>query len=54
MDVIKREGVAQGREVPSGFSLGFDCYETVKERCEKTLARLEAWKQVSLSTDYPD
>ncbi|KAF9475750.1 NAD(P)-binding protein [Pholiota conissans] len=54
MDVIKREGVAQGKEVPSGFSLGQDCYETVKESCEKTLESLEAWRQVSMSTDYPD
>lgn len=54
IDVIKREGVAQGKDIPSGFSLGADCYETVKNHCEDTLQRLEAWKEVTLSTEYPD
>lgn len=54
IDVIKREGVAQGKEVPSGFALGADCYETIKAHCDKTLTRLDAWKEVTLSTDYSD
>ncbi|KAF8202134.1 hypothetical protein BJ912DRAFT_1019097 [Pholiota molesta] len=54
IDVIKHEGVAQGKEVPSGFALGADCYETVKAHCDKTLTRLEEWKEITLSTDYSD
>ena len=52
--MIKQEGVAKGKVVPSGFSLGADCYETVKAHCEGTLRRLEEWKEVTLSTDYQD
>ncbi|TFK38501.1 hypothetical protein BDQ12DRAFT_747752 [Crucibulum laeve] len=53
IDVIRGEGVSEGRPIPKGFSLGADCYETVKLHCETTLARLEQWKDVTLSTDYP-
>ncbi len=53
IDVIKGEGIAKGKVVPRDFALGVDCYETVKAHCEDTLKRLEAWKELSLSTDYP-
>ena len=53
IDAIKGEGVAKGKVAPSGFALGVDCYETVKAHCEDTLKRLEAWKELSFSTDYP-
>ncbi|KAH9477887.1 Oxidoreductase BOA17 [Psilocybe cubensis] len=57
IDVVKREGLAavlSDDEIPSGFALGQDCYNAVKEECEKTLARLEKWKALTFSTDYPD
>ncbi|KJA21767.1 hypothetical protein HYPSUDRAFT_67465 [Hypholoma sublateritium FD-334 SS-4] len=53
IDVIKGEGVAHGKVIPRGFALGADCYGTVKAHCEDTLKRLESWKEVTLSTDYP-
>lgn len=52
INIIKGEGPATGKNIPSGFALGADCYVTVKEHCEDTLARLEEWKEVALSTDY--
>ncbi|KAF9005044.1 hypothetical protein BDQ17DRAFT_1240690 [Cyathus striatus] len=52
IDVVRGEGPAEGRKPPAVFSLGVDCYETVKGHCEKTLERLEEWKDVTLSTDF--
>lgn len=52
IDVIKGEGVAEGKKTPKNIALGADSYETIKEECERTLERLELWKDASLSTDY--
>lgn len=52
LDVVHGEGVAAGKEFPGGLCLGSDCYSTVKEECEKTIASVETWKDVSLSTDF--
>jgi len=53
IDVIKGEGAAQGKTVPSVFQLGSDCYAIVTEACNKTLKNLEEWKDVIVSTDFP-
>ncbi|KAG6815785.1 hypothetical protein H0H87_011378 [Tephrocybe sp. NHM501043] len=52
VDVVRGEGVAAGREFPTVLSLGSDCYEVTKTASEKTLARLEEWKEVSFSSDF--
>lgn len=52
IDVVKGEGVAQGRPTPTVVTLGSDCHKAVKEYCESTLQRIEEWKEVSYSTDF--
>ncbi|KDQ56698.1 hypothetical protein JAAARDRAFT_157871 [Jaapia argillacea MUCL 33604] len=55
IDLVRGEGVAEGKgkdEIPGVINLGSDCYETVKGVCEGNLKRLEAWKDVSKSTDF--
>lgn len=53
IDVIKGEGIVAGREFPIVVALGSDCYEGVKTACNTTLGNLEAWKDVTISTDFP-
>jgi NAD(P)-dependent dehydrogenase (short-subunit alcohol dehydrogenase family) len=52
LDVVRGEGVAQGREMPFRLPLGTDCYEEVRGKCQETLRLLEEWKAVGLSTDF--
>jgi len=52
VDVVRGEGVAEGKPFPPLLILGSDCFDVVKTECEKTLARLEEWKDVSESTDF--
>ncbi|KAI1501356.1 hypothetical protein F5X99DRAFT_428479 [Biscogniauxia marginata] len=52
VDLVRREGCAANREVPFRFPLGIDCYDTIKEKCEETLALLKDWESVMRSTDY--
>jgi len=52
VDLIKGEGVAEGRDVPLRVPLGVDCYDGVKRKCEETLKILEDWKSVTRSTDF--
>ena len=53
IDIIKGEGIAAGRDFPTVVALGSDCYEGVKAACHDTLQNLEAWKDVTISTDFP-
>ncbi|ORX95868.1 hypothetical protein BCR34DRAFT_498167 [Clohesyomyces aquaticus] len=53
VDLVRKEGVAQGRTVPWRLPLGTDCYETIKGKCEETLEVLAEWEKVITSTDYP-
>ena len=53
IDVVHGEGAAAEKEFPTVVALGSDCYSVVKAVSEKTLARLEEWKEVSFSTDFP-
>jgi hypothetical protein len=52
LDLVRGEGVAEGREVPFRLPLGSDCYEDLKAKCEETLRLLEEWGPVIRSTDY--
>ncbi len=54
IDLVRQEGCAEGRDVPFRLPLGNDCYESVKEKCEETLALLESWKTVIQGTDHED
>jgi hypothetical protein len=53
IDVIKGEGLASGKPFPKVVALGSDCYKVVKEVSEEALKRLEEWKDVTFSTDFP-
>ncbi|KAF8652848.1 hypothetical protein AX16_004123 [Volvariella volvacea WC 439] len=53
LDVIHGTGIAEGKEWPVSLSLGTDCYNTVKAESEKILKRLDDWKDVTFSTDFP-
>ncbi|KAG6872572.1 hypothetical protein C0995_008723 [Termitomyces sp. Mi166 len=52
VDVVRGEGVAHGKPFPTVLAVGSDCYNIAKTESEKTLMRLEEWKDVSYSTDY--
>lgn len=51
LDLVRREGVAKGKEIPFRVPLGTDCFETIKEECEDTLAVLKEWEPVIKGTD---
>ncbi|KAH7923192.1 NAD(P)-binding protein [Leucogyrophana mollusca] len=53
IDVIKGEGEAQGKAFPTVLAVGSDCYNGVKGASELTLNRLEEWKGLTISTDFP-
>lgn len=50
VDVLTKEGVAKGREVPVRLALGSDCVDVVKAKCESSLKLLKEWEEVSVST----
>jgi hypothetical protein len=52
LDLVRKEGIAEGKEVPLRMPLGIDVYDDVKAKCEETLKLLEEWKGVIRSTDY--
>ena len=54
LDLVRKEGVAKGREMPFRMPLGVDCFDDIKVKSEDTLALLEEWRDVIRSTDYPD
>ncbi|KAK0124111.1 hypothetical protein ONS95_009094 [Cadophora gregata] len=51
LDLVRGEGVAEGREVPSRLPLGKDVFDDVKRKCEETLRLLEEWKEIIRGTD---
>ena len=52
VDLVRGEGIAQGRELPLRMPLGVDAYDEIKKKCEDTLKLLEDWKDTIRSTDY--
>ncbi|TFK47028.1 short chain dehydrogenase [Heliocybe sulcata] len=51
VQVIRGEGVASGKAVPSRFAVGADAYGVIKDDAVTSAERLEAWRDVSASTD---
>ena len=51
LDLVRREGVAEGREVPLRMFLGNDAWEEVGLKLRTTLKDFEDWEQVTRSTD---
>ncbi|KAM5357569.1 hypothetical protein ACJZ2D_016140 [Fusarium nematophilum] len=52
LDLVRGEGVAEGREMPIRIALGPDAYDVIKGKCDETLKTLEDWKDVTCSTDH--
>ncbi|KAI1143814.1 hypothetical protein F5Y05DRAFT_7098 [Hypoxylon sp. FL0543] len=52
VDVIKGEGVAEGKPAPERMPLGADMVEYIVGKCKDSLAMCEEWDQVSHSTDF--
>lgn len=52
VDLVRKEGCAEGKTVPFRFPLGADCYNVIKEKCEETLRLLYDWGHVINSTDH--
>jgi NAD(P)-dependent dehydrogenase (short-subunit alcohol dehydrogenase family) len=50
VDVLTKEGVAKGREVPVRLVLGSDCLDVVRAKCESTLKLVREWEDVTVST----
>ncbi|KAI6827550.1 hypothetical protein KC340_g9582 [Hortaea werneckii] len=51
IDLVKGEGVAQGRELPLALPIGNDAFVKIKEQSEAMLKMLEEWEDVIRSTD---
>jgi len=53
LDLVRGEGIAQGRSIPTTLPLGTDCFEAVESVCQEELQILKEWKDVIVSTDLP-
>ncbi|KAI6789368.1 hypothetical protein KC361_g8573 [Hortaea werneckii] len=51
IDLVKGEGVGEGRELPLALPIGNDAFVKIKEQTEATLKMLEEWEDVTRSTD---
>ncbi|KAF7980286.1 hypothetical protein HWV62_39055 [Athelia sp. TMB] len=52
VDIIRGEGKAAGRVVPSVVSLGSDAYAGIRAACEEKIRVLDEWKEVTVGTDF--
>ncbi|KAH6662094.1 hypothetical protein B0J14DRAFT_444661, partial [Halenospora varia] len=51
IDLVKGEGVAEGKEVPSRLPLGSDIFEKLKDKYTRELEICKEWESVIKSTD---
>lgn len=54
LDLVRREGVAEGVDMPARLPLGSDVYFDIKTKCEETLTLLRDWEVVIQSTNYSE
>ena len=54
LDLVKGEGVAEGRKVPLRVLLGQDAWEEVGGKLRGTLADMQEWEAVTRSTDLDE
>lgn len=52
IDVVRGEGVAEGKAFPERLPLGPDCLATMRKRCVGNLAICNEWDDVIRSTNY--
>lgn len=51
IDLVRKEGVAEGRDIPLRTFLGSDAWDEVGAKLRKTIEDFEAWESVTKSTD---
>ncbi|CAM1502636.1 Fc.00g074120.m01.CDS01 [Cosmosporella sp. VM-42] len=51
LDLVRREGISEGRDIPFRLALGADSYDLMRSKCVDTLKMLDGWKAVTCSTD---
>lgn len=54
LDVVKGEGIAEGRSLPHRLPLGSDAVECLRAKCIDTLKLLDDWHEVIVSSDFPE
>lgn len=52
MDVVKGEGVAEGKAFPNRLPLGPDCLATLRKHRVNDLLIANEWEEVSRSTNF--
>jgi NAD(P)-dependent dehydrogenase (short-subunit alcohol dehydrogenase family) len=52
VDIVTQSGTANGREIPVRVALGTDAYQVIGDMIDKSRSDLEAWKDVTVSTDF--
>jgi hypothetical protein len=52
VDIVRGEGVAQGREWPKYLVLGTDADGDVREKCKIVLDALDEWKDVTRGVNF--
>lgn len=54
VDVLMREGAAEGREVPMRLPLGPDCFEVIRGKCARTEKLLQELEGFAAQTDLDE
>ncbi|KAM3082725.1 hypothetical protein ACMFMF_002378 [Clarireedia jacksonii] len=54
VDIVRKEGLAKGKEAPPRLPLGRDGLAQLKNKCEATLKILEEWEELIVSTDLDE
>lgn len=54
LDLVRQEGIAEGKDIPLRMPLGVDVFDDMKAKCEETLSLLDEWRDVIRSTDFAD
>jgi len=52
IDVVRGEGVAEGKEAPARLPLGPDMLGVMRTKCNDTLKICDEWEKVSGSTNF--
>ena len=52
VDIVKGEGVAEGKEIPERIPLGVDCLATMRKRAVANLTICNEWEEVIRSTNH--
>ena len=52
LDLVRKEGIAEGKDIPFRLPLGTDCYDEIEAKCKETLGMLQEWAPIIRSTDY--